>query len=153
MKSYLDPLDSSGSLILMWATGMAQSLVQVESSQCQVDPKWSQAKSSHWANALYIHIHIYIYTHICCWYLYLNLNMYIYIYDYVFIYHTYTFFPQQMLRVSFYPGRDRACRHCWSSSLGAPLWKNGCYLLRVHPSDNIWTTRDKILTSKVLTQF
>ena len=27
------------------------------------------------------------------------------------------FFPQHMLRVSFSPGRYRACRHCWISSL------------------------------------
>ena len=30
-------------------------------------------------------------------------------------------FPQHMLRVSFSTGRDRACRHCWISSVGTPI--------------------------------
>ena len=28
----------------------------------------------------------------------------------------YSFFPQHMLRLSFSPGRGRACRHCWIDS-------------------------------------
>ena len=34
-----------------------------------------------------------------------------------------------MLRVSFSPGHDRPCRHCWISSFWTP-WENGNYFLK-----------------------
>ena len=33
------------------------------------------------------------------------------------------FFPQHMLRASFSPGRNRACRHCWISTFWTPSGK------------------------------
>ena len=46
-------------------------------------------------------------------------------------------FSQHMLRVSFLPGRDRACRHCWICSLLTPL-KNG-HCVQNNTLDNTWT--------------
>ena len=37
-----------------------------------------------------------------------------------------------MFWVSFSPGRERACRHCWISSYGPP-WENGCCSVREDP--------------------
>ena len=38
-----------------------------------------------------------------------------------------------MLRVSFSPDRDRACRYCWICSFRPPLRKNGYHILRKEP--------------------
>ena len=40
--------------------------------------------------------------------------------------------PQHMLRGSLSPGRDRACRHCWISSLGATR-ESGGFTFRADP--------------------
>ena len=49
------------------------------------------------------------------------------------------FFPLNiMLRVSFSPGRDRACRHCWISSFWTPSGKRRLFLFAAAPFEAPW---------------
>ena len=54
--------------------------------------------------------------------------------------YVYTYSLNTMLRVSFSPGSDRACRHCWIASFWTP-WENGRYFRKTDPLYNFIVRR------------